>query len=136
MTKTSSLEPSIHSNSRLMHTALTFCAGLTLLTACFVGGAQADELLPMQTRTIAMGLVNGAAYYTKDAAGIRLVATLNGDEGSMPVRLITTLAAGQSVTLSVPVGVGEPAAEVRFSRRGDRVFLDGSNGLLETAKSH
>lgn len=136
MTRTSSLEPSIHPGSRLMHMALTFCAGLALLTACFVGGAQAEELLPIQSRTVAMGAVNGAAYYTKDAAGIRLVATLNGDEGSTPVRLMTTLAAGQSVTLSVPAGVGEPAAKVRFSRRGDRVFVDGSSGLLETAKSH
>lgn len=128
------LKSSTHSGGRLMHAALTGCAGLALLTACFAGGAQADELLPIQSRTIAMGLVNGAAYYTNDAAGIRLVATLNGDEGSTPVRLVTTLAAGQSVTLSVPAGVGEPAAEVRFSRRGDRVFVDDSNGLLETAR--
>jgi hypothetical protein len=135
MTKTFSLEPSIHSGSRLMHTALTAYAGLALLTACFVGGAQADELLPIQSRTIAMGLVNGDAYYTNDAAGLRLVATLNGDEGGTPVRLATTLATGQSVTLSVPAGVGEPAVEVRFSRRGDRVFVDGGNGLLETARS-
>ena len=134
MTKTLLLKRSIQSGSRLVHTVLMACAGLALLTACFVGGAQAEELLPIQSRTIALGLVNGAAYYTNDAAGIRLVATLNGDEGSTPVRLVTTLAAGQSVTLSVPAGVGEPASEVRFSRRGDRVFVDGSSGLLETAK--
>jgi hypothetical protein len=134
MTKMSLLKSSMRSGGGRMRTARMRCAGLALLTACLAGGAQADELLPIQSRTIAMGLVNGAAYYTNDAAGIRLVATLNGDEGSTPVRLVTTLAAGQSVTLSVPAGLGEPAAEVRFSRRGDRVFVDDSDALLETAK--
>jgi hypothetical protein len=134
MTKTPSLEPSFQSGGRLMHTALMACASLAMLTACFVRGAQAEELLPIQSRTIAMGLVSGAAYYTNDAAGSRLVTTLGGDEGSTPVRIATTLAAGQSVTLSVPAGVGEPAAEVTFSSSGDRVFVKDGSVLLETAK--
>jgi hypothetical protein len=81
-----------------------------------------------------MGPVSGAAYYTNDADGSRLVATLGGDEGSTPVRVVTTLVAGQSVTLSVPAGVGEPASEVTFSSSGNRVFVDGGSVLLEIAK--
>ena len=134
MTKTSLLDSNIQSGSGLVHAALTLCAGVAMLTACFVGGAQAGELLPIQSRTIAMGPVSGAAYYTNDAAGSHLVATLGGDEGSAPVRVVTTLVAGQSVTLSVPAGVGEPAAEVTFSRRGNRVFVEDGSVLLKTAK--
>ncbi len=107
---------------------------LALLAACLVGGAQADELQPIQGRSIALGPVNGVAYYTNDAAGSRLVATLSSGEGSTPVRIVTTLVAGQSVTLSVPHGVGEPATEVTFSRQGDHVFVTDASRLITAEK--
>ncbi len=135
MAKPSSPDPAIRSGSGFAGTAATVCAGLVMLTACFVGGAQAEELQPVQSRTIAMGLVNGAAYYTNDADGSRLVTTLNGGNGRAPVRIVATLAAGQSLTLSVPAGVGEPAAEVTFSSRDGRVLVDDNSMQMEPARS-
>jgi hypothetical protein len=115
-------------------TGLMACSGLVLLTACYAGDLHAEELRPIQSRTIAMGPVSGTAYYTDDAAGSRLVATLGGDDGSAPVRVVATLVAGQSVTLSIPAGVGETAVEVTFSRRDGRVFVDDGSMRLETAR--
>ena len=107
---------------------------LALLAACLASGARAEELQPIQGRSIALGPMNGIAYYTNDAAGSRLVATLSSGEGSTPVRVVATLATGQSVTLSVPHGVGQPATEVTFSRQGDRVFVTDSAAVVEAAK--
>ncbi len=113
---------------------LTACGSLAVLIACSAGDLHAQELLPIQSRTIAMGSVSGAAYYTNDAAGSRLVATLGGEEASVPVRVVATLAASQSVTLSVPASVGKPAVEVTFSRRDGRVFVDDGRMRLETVR--
>ena len=107
---------------------------LALLAACLAGSAQAEELLPIQGRSIALGPMNGIAYYTNDAAGSHLVATLSSGEASTPVRVVATLTAGQSVILSVPHGVGEPATEVTFSRQGDRVFVTDGAVVAEAAK--
>lgn len=115
-------------------TSLGVCSSLALLTACFAGDLQAEELPPLQSRTIALGPVSGAAYYTNDGAASRLVATLGGDENTAPMRVAVTLAAGQSVTLSVPAGVGEPSVEVTFIRRDGRVFVDDGCMRLETAR--
>jgi hypothetical protein len=134
MNENTLLNPGTHADTGWARIGLMACGSLALLAACFAGDLHAEELLPIQSRTIAMGPVSGAAYYTDDDAGSRLVATLGGDEGSAPVRVVATLAAGQSVTLSVPAGFGEPPVEVTFSRRGGRVFVDGGSMLLETAR--
>ena len=107
---------------------------LALLAAWLASGAQAEELQPVQGRSIALGPINGIAYYTNDAAGSRLVATLSSGEGSTPVRVVATLASGQSVTLSVPHGVGEPATTVTFSRQGEHVFVNDRAALVEAVK--
>lgn len=134
MTTTTLFSPTTQAGTALVRAGPILGIFLVLLTACFASGVQAEELLPIQGRSIAMGSVNGIAYYTNDATGSRVVATFGGDEGSAPVRVVTTLATGQSMTLSGPAGVGEPAIEVTFSRRGDRVFVDDSSALLETAR--
>lgn len=107
------------------------CAAL--LAACLTG-AQAEELQPIQGRSITLGPVNGIAYYTNNAAGSRLVATLSSGENTTPLRIITTLASGQSLTLSVPHGVGEPATEMTFTRQGSHVFVGNGHSLVATAR--
>lgn len=128
------LKPSIQAGARRVRTGIVACVGLALLTTHFAGDLHAEELLPVQSRSIDLGSVSGAAYYTDDASGSRLVATLGGDEGSAPIRVVATLAAGQSVTLSVPAGIGEPSVEVTFSRRGGRVFVDDGGMQFETSR--
>ncbi len=90
---------------------------------------RADELRPIEGRTIVLGSITGVAYYTTEADGDRLVATLADPDGGTPFRVITVLAAGQSMTLSVPRGAGQPAIEVAFTRRGDRVFVSESGSI-------
>ncbi len=134
MTELTSPDAKTQADLGWARTGLILCSSLALLTACFAGDLQAEELLPIQSRTIALGPVSGAAYYTDDAAGSRVVATLGGDEDSAPMRVVVTLAAGQSVTLSVPAGVGEPAVAVTFIRRDGRVFVDDGCMRLQTAR--
>ena len=88
----------------------------------------ADELHPAAGRSITMGTINGMAYYTVEPDGDRLVATFVDSLGGSPVRVTVTLASGQTLSLSVPHGPGEPASEVVFRRQGDRVMVD--DGLV------
>lgn len=96
---------------------------LLAAAAMIAGAARADELRPIEGKTVALGPVTGVAYYTEEADGDRLVATLSGTDGALPLRVVAVLEPGQSLMLSVPRGVGEPAIEVSFVRRGDRVFM-------------
>jgi predicted aconitase len=105
-----------------------------LLAASFAGSVQAEELLPVHARTIVLGRVSGVAYYTNDTEGSHFVATLGGGESGAPVRVMATLAAGQSMTLSVPRDIDKPAIEVTFSRQGSRVFVNESTALTEAAQ--
>lgn len=84
---------------------------------------QAQELLlPGAGQSFTLGDTAGAAYYTIEPNGFRLVTTLGTPEGT-PVRFTTTLAPNQIATVSVPRGVGQAAIEVSFSRLGDRVLV-------------
>jgi hypothetical protein len=122
------------SGTARMRLTLAASGCLALLAACLAGAAQAEELQPVQGRSIALGPVNGVAYYTNDEVGSHLVATLSSGEGATPIRVVATLVAGQSVTLSVPRGVGEPAIEVTFNRQGDRVFVSDATALVTAKK--
>jgi hypothetical protein len=103
--------------------AILFVAAAALFATVSL---RAEQLQPVQARSIGLGAVSGVAYFTANPDGDRLVATLVGSATAAPIRVVATLAAGQSVTLSVPRGVGEPAIEVTFVRRGDSVFvIDG-----------
>ena len=107
---------------------------IACLVACAVamtvvsGGVYADTIKPIQGKRIDLGTFGGIAYYTIKPNGYQLVVTLTPSEGETPVRFIATLAPGQSVTLSTPRKLGEPAIEVHFQRLGDDLFVEG--GIL------
>ncbi|WP_407526664.1 hypothetical protein [Methylobacterium oryzisoli] len=94
---------------------------LSLLALGLLGStaASATELRPQQAHSLDLGRVQGTAYYTVERDGLRVVATLASDE--TPVRLVTTLAPDQRVSLSVPGAAGTSATEIAFARRGDRL---------------
>lgn len=81
----------------------------------------AGEMKPISAQSIALGAVNGVAYYTTEADGFHVVATL-ADADSQPMRFEATLAQGQSMIVSVPRGYGEPADSLKISRVEDRLF--------------
>ena len=97
-------------------------------------GAIAQELRPMQNYSVHFGAVSGSVYVDKTEADPRLVATLSSGQDAAPVRFITTLATGQSATVSVPRSLGEPALEVTFVRRGDQVFVQDGETVVGSIK--
>jgi hypothetical protein len=85
----------------------------------------ADPLQPIQAQRVDLGALAGVAYYTVEPDGHRLVVTLQARESDPPFRFVATLAPGQAITLSVARNVGEPAAEVRFVRQGEQLWVNG-----------
>ena len=100
---------------------LVACAFASLLVA---GDVLADSIKPIEGKSINLGTFGGVAYYTVKPDGYYLVVTLTPNGTETPVRFIATLAPGQSVTLSTPRKLGEPAVQVHFQHLGDDLFVD------------
>jgi hypothetical protein len=81
------------------------------------GPAQAEGLKPFQGRAIDLGDVSAVAYYYCGARGF----TCRQD--AVPVRVVATLALGQSLTLSTPHEAAAPADGVEIVRRADTVLI-------------
>lgn len=99
----------------------------TILAAAFalasVGAAHADEIQPLQARSIDLGGVSGVAYYVVERDGFRIVATLAQGETGTPMRFETVLAPGQSVVLSTPRDEGVVGDAIEISRRDGQVLV-------------
>ena len=89
----------------------------------FPGSSYAEELRPIEAQSILLKDVNGIAYYTVQADGYQVVATLAANDATTPIRFVASLRPGQTVTISVPGKVGEPSAQIDFTRVGDQVFV-------------
>jgi hypothetical protein len=80
--------------------------------------AHADGLRPIDAKSIDLGEVSGIAYYTVERDGFHVVTTLAQGMAGTPIRVVSVLAPGQSVTFSTPrTGVLE------ISRNGDGVLV-------------
>jgi hypothetical protein len=88
------------------------------------GAAHAETLKPVQAHKVDLGSVAGVAYYTQEQDGHRLVVSLQASESATTLRFATTLAPGQTVTLSVPRQVGESPVNVHFVRRGEKIEIN------------
>ncbi|KQT50735.1 hypothetical protein ASG43_05505 [Aureimonas sp. Leaf454] len=97
-----------------------------------VAAAHAEDLAPLAGRTIELADASGTIYYTKEAAGFRVVATLSGSEGAAPVRFVTTLDDGQAMTVSVPVE-GQDAREIEITRTGEVLVVAPVEPLMVRA---
>jgi hypothetical protein len=98
-------------------------AGIALAAAApATGPASAQELRPVEARSIALGEAAGIAYYTVEPEGYRLVVTLASPDAT-PLRLETRLVPGQSVLLSAPRAARQPPEQVEISRRDDTVLV-------------
>lgn len=93
-----------------------------------VPGASADPLAQIEGRSIDLGRdVRGIVYYVAERNGAYdVVTTIDAGPDSAPVRFETTLADGQSLELSTPRDVGQPARIVSIQRIGNRVSISGS----------
>ena len=68
--------------------------------------ADAVRLAPLAANSITLGTYTGVAYYTVDASGYQVAATVAPGDAGEPIRFVSTLADGQSATLSVPQAAG------------------------------
>ena len=107
---------------------IRIAAGLLAVFAA-AGPAEADELKPMQAKSLALGAVTGIAYYTVGQEGYEVVATFAAGESGTPVRFVATLSTGEKVVVSVAQRVNEDVLEVEIARFGDAVFVAGSAAL-------
>ncbi|WP_158811565.1 hypothetical protein [Beijerinckia sp. L45] len=91
----------------------------TAVLGATVAIANAQPLKPIEASTIDLGETHGYAYYVAEAKGYHVIATI--ETGATPVRFATTLADGQSASVSVPASYGEKPIEITFVRNADRL---------------
>ena len=95
------------------------------LTLASLGAAQANNLKPIEGRSINLGDVSGVVYYTIEPDGFRVVTTLAEAEKGTPIRFVSVLAPGQRVLLSTP----HQAGALEISRNGDDVSVRKASPL-------
>ena len=83
------------------------------------GAAQAEELKPLAGKTIDLGGVKGAAYYTVEGEDFRVVTTLQAGETGRPLRFVSTLSDGETLTVQVPSRNGGTTEDLMITRTGD-----------------
>jgi hypothetical protein len=105
---------------------------LAIAGLAMTGVAAASELAPGAGHSIHLGRFDGSVYYTVEAEGYRVVATLASGTEEAPIRFVATLAAGQGMTISVPQAVGQPALDFEIVRTGD-VLVVGDPVPAQTA---
>lgn len=96
-------------------------AGGLIAVAVIAPVRAADKLAgvkPATAQTINIGYVNGVAYYTPEADGYHVVATLSV-AGGAPIRVSATLQPEQAVSFSVPGAAETAESIVEIAREGD-----------------
>lgn len=113
-----------------------FLIALAVAGAAVMGCANASErLIPGNGYSIRLGGYVGALYYTAADGDFRVVATLaSGD--AIPVRLVSMLAPGQRVIVSVPGAAGEPSIELAVVREGEMLRIDNSSSAAVISDEH
>ena len=90
-----------------------------------LGAVHADGLRPIDAKSIDLGEVSGIAYYTVERDGFHVVTTLAQGAAGVPVRIVSVLAPGQSVTFST----SQQAVPLEISRNGDSVLVHKAKPL-------
>jgi hypothetical protein len=85
--------------------------------------AQTAELSRTRAELVHFGPVSGIVYYTDEAGGYRVVATVASGQDDPPIRFEAVLAPGQSMTLSTPREMGLAPETVEIVRNADQVVL-------------
>lgn len=85
--------------------------------------AAAGEMSPGNGYSIKLGDFDGSVYYTVEPKGYRVVATLASETEPLPIRFVSTLEPGQSVTISVPRAIGQPPVDMQIAREGETLVL-------------
>jgi hypothetical protein len=119
-----SVDAAVQDGERAMTKRSAFLVACAVAIILVQGGVRAESIRPIEGRRIDLGTFGGVVYYTVKPDGYRLVVTLSPSGAETPVRFVATLAPGQSVTLSTPRKLGEPALEVRFQHKGESLLVE------------
>jgi hypothetical protein len=104
--------------------AAALAATLTTTAAAARSASEAQTVNQAQYHGVKLGAVAGDFYYTVHRDGFHVTATFAArTDDATPVRFETVLAPNQSVTISTPRAVGEPANSVEITRVSDRVVV-------------
>jgi hypothetical protein len=112
---------------------MTKTALLALAAILSASAAQAGEIKPLAAQSVVLEDASGVVYYTNEAEGFRVVATMSAVEGAAPVRFVATLADGQAVTVSIPAEAGKAPRELEISRDGDVLTVGDAEPLMVRA---
>ena len=85
--------------------------------------AAAELLTPGSGHSVLLGAFDGVVHYTVEQDGYRVVATLASGPDAPPLRVISTLAPGQRIVVSVPRSVGQPPLDFEIVRNGDALVV-------------
>jgi hypothetical protein len=87
----------------------------------------AELISPLDGFQAALGRVAVSIYYEPTHTEYRVVITAGTEEPDTVIRLVSNLAPGQGVVVSVPRGAGQPARELHLHRVGDQLELERSS---------
>ena len=104
-----------------MAQSIAIAAAAALLLASVA--ADAGDLQPIQAGALDLGAVSGTAYYTSEADGFHVVATVAGSDDT-PTRVEVVLAPGARVVLSSAGLVGTAPRSVAIVHRHDRLSIE------------
>ena len=90
----------------------------------------AEELRPIEGKSLQLGEMSGIAFYTIQDHGYHVVAIISGPN-SGPVRFEGMLLPGQKVVVSVPGTPRATAQKIEFSRQGDSLLMETLAPQLE-----
>ncbi|WP_292623715.1 hypothetical protein [Mesorhizobium sp.] len=89
----------------------------------WTGTSAAAELAPGNGHSVHLAAFDGVVYYTVEQDGYRVVATLASGADALPLRIASTLAPGQRLTISVPGSAGQPSIDFEILRDGDALVV-------------
>jgi hypothetical protein len=96
---------------------------IAMFALASLGAAHADDVRPIEAKSLDLGDTTGIAYYTVERDGFHVVTTLAQGEAGTPIRVVSVLAPGQSVVVSTP----RVAGAIEISRKGDSLFVRRTN---------
>ncbi|MBC8129840.1 MAG: hypothetical protein H7Y08_05915 [Rhizobiaceae bacterium] len=103
-----------------------------LSTVFCIASATAGDLAPLGGKTFVLAGATGILYYTEEADGLRVVATVSSSQDATPLRVSAVLADGQTLVFAVPASSGA-ASTVEIRRNGNRLaVLEADPAVIAT----
>ena len=104
-------------STKFLAKSVALAAGLMVVG----GAALGADVAAYAGKSIELKDVHGTVYYAPHGDAFDVVVTLDSD--GHPMRVLSSLQAGQKTVLSVPGALGEAATTVEIKREGDHLVV-------------